>query len=51
MTAPEAHNVAVDPIHIKDPVVEGAEGMEFTVMLVPLTVPIMAGLLLTTRIL
>jgi len=46
--APEAIKVAVDPMHIEAPVVAGAKGIGLTVILLPLSVPVFAGLLLIT---
>lgn len=50
-TAPEADNVAVEPIQINPPVVVGIAGRAFIVKLTPLSAPVIAGLLLTTLIL
>ena len=51
VVAPEAAKVADDPIQMNAPVVVGVPGIVFTVKLVPLSVPVIDGVVLITRIL
>ena len=48
VVAPEADKVADEPIQINASVVVGVPGTAFTVKLVPLSEPVLSGLLLKT---
>ena len=51
VNAPEANNVAVDPMQIEAPVVVGIAGIELIEIFTPLSDPMIDGSLLITRIL